>query len=377
MPTSDEGAITSTHVTSFQASIDDLLIGGRSNAPSSVIIATKQVINCIARIDEEVQAYEASGRPEALLTPDERERLHALKAKCNATLSNLTTAARNHATGHGLSPVSLLDAAASHISQTIIELVRLVHMRKAGSPLPPSTGQARGAPSSSSSAGGLTHSTSDSAASTFSLASQNQPFDREPFAASNSSSTGKPAPVAEGRSGFPQRLASLRQPESDRPADIAGAGRVSPAPSSRSRTGTVERSSTRSPDPSAYGAQAGSSRMNGSSSDRSLASTLDARNVRQQQGAPQQQQAAPHQQQDYFSSRGGPPTNARQDRPEYGDEDEQDDAARRPSYDDEGRNEQYDQTQYDGRDEEREEGQQADWTELKVSQLHHSFDGLG
>jgi len=131
MPTSEHGAIVDTHVTSFQSSIDDLLIGGRSNAPSSVIIATKQVINAVARIDEDVQSYEAAGGTSDLKEED-KERLHALKSKCNATLSNLTTAARNHATSHGLSPVSLLDAAASHLSVTIIELVRLLQLRKAG-----------------------------------------------------------------------------------------------------------------------------------------------------------------------------------------------------------------------------------------------------
>ena len=129
MPTSPDGAILDTNVTAFQSSIDDLLIGGRSNAPSSVIIATKQVINAVARIDDDVQSFESRGGIDHF-SEDERDRLNALKSKCNATLSNLTTAARNHATGQGLSPVSLLDAAASHLTVTIIDLVRMVGMRK-------------------------------------------------------------------------------------------------------------------------------------------------------------------------------------------------------------------------------------------------------
>lgn len=56
--------------------------------------------------------------------------LNALKPKINATLSNLMTASKNHATSFGMSPVSLLDAAASHLSATIVDLVRLLKIRR-------------------------------------------------------------------------------------------------------------------------------------------------------------------------------------------------------------------------------------------------------
>jgi len=48
-----------------------------------------------------------------------------------ATLSNLVTASKTHATSSGLSPVSLLDAAASHVSAAITELGRVVLLRRA------------------------------------------------------------------------------------------------------------------------------------------------------------------------------------------------------------------------------------------------------
>ncbi|KAK9899371.1 hypothetical protein P389DRAFT_194371 [Cystobasidium minutum MCA 4210] len=275
MPTSPGGAIMDSHVTRFQSSIDDLLIAGRSDAPSSVIIATKQVINAVARIDEDVQEYESAGMADQL-SPDDRERLHALKSKCNATLSNLTTAARNHATGHGLSPVSLLDAAASHLSNTIIELVRLLLMRKAGTPLL---------------VGSETHSsTMKPSVSSTSISSRlGNPSQQ------SSSST---AQQQQSRN-FPTRLASLKR-EDEAASGYGGAGgsqnaqgssgRSSPA-SFRSRTVTAsDRTHATSPEPqmrndnsfngvnntsnSSFG-DARSAKMNASTSETSLASNFN------------------------------------------------------------------------------------------------------
>jgi hypothetical protein len=57
--------------------------------------------------------------------------LRALRERAEATLSNLVTASKTHATSLGMSPVSLLDAAASHVSATVTEIGRTVCVRKA------------------------------------------------------------------------------------------------------------------------------------------------------------------------------------------------------------------------------------------------------
>ena len=49
--------------------------------------------------------------------------------KLSATANNLITASKNFANSSGLSPVSLLDAAASHLSTAVIEIVHLVKIR--------------------------------------------------------------------------------------------------------------------------------------------------------------------------------------------------------------------------------------------------------
>jgi len=65
------------------------------------------------------------------MSETDKDKLQAIKSKIFATLSNLITAAKNHSNSKGFSPVSLLDAAASHLSATIVELVKLLKIRKA------------------------------------------------------------------------------------------------------------------------------------------------------------------------------------------------------------------------------------------------------
>jgi hypothetical protein len=50
--------------------------------------------------------------------------------RTQATLSNLVTASKTHATSYGLSPVSLLDAALSHVSASVTELAKTLFIRR-------------------------------------------------------------------------------------------------------------------------------------------------------------------------------------------------------------------------------------------------------
>ncbi|EJT96676.1 hypothetical protein DACRYDRAFT_102761 [Dacryopinax primogenitus] len=128
LPTSDTGAIADVHVTAFQSSIDTLLAAGRSSQPTSVLSAMKNVVTAVAAITEDVRAFEA--RPRRDKGPVDDDAVRALKDRASATLNNLVMASKNHGTSYGLSPVSLLDAAASHVSSTIVEMVRLLKIRR-------------------------------------------------------------------------------------------------------------------------------------------------------------------------------------------------------------------------------------------------------
>ncbi|KDN47169.1 hypothetical protein K437DRAFT_267943 [Tilletiaria anomala UBC 951] len=129
IPASDKGAIADVHLTAFQSSIDELLAAARSKTPSNVLLAMKSVVLATTLVTDDVAKSEQSGLAE--LSDDDNEQLQSLKSKASATLNNLMTACRNHASSHGMSPVSLLDAAASHVSTTIVDLVKLLKVRKA------------------------------------------------------------------------------------------------------------------------------------------------------------------------------------------------------------------------------------------------------
>ncbi|KAI0042955.1 hypothetical protein FA95DRAFT_1524753 [Auriscalpium vulgare] len=112
LPISSEGLIPDVHLTAFLAAIDALLSAARAPAPTRVLTPMKSVVNAVTAIVEDVRGAADTARAEA-------------------TLGNLVAAARTHATSAGLAPVSLLDAAASHVSAAITELGRTVRIRRA------------------------------------------------------------------------------------------------------------------------------------------------------------------------------------------------------------------------------------------------------
>lgn len=123
LPVTADGAILDVHLTAFLTAIDSLLSAGRSNAPTRVLTPMKSVVNAVTTILEDVRSHTRRH--------SDPEGLRALEERVEATLSNLVTATKTHATSSGLSPVSLLDAAASHVSAAITELGRVVLLRRA------------------------------------------------------------------------------------------------------------------------------------------------------------------------------------------------------------------------------------------------------
>lgn len=129
LPVSSDGGILDIHITAFLSGIDSLLTAGRSNAPTRVLTPMKSVVNAVTNIIEDVRTFEK--RPARDRSDVDIEALKALRERAEATLSNLVAASKTHATSSGMSPVSLLDAAASHVSSTITEIGRTICIRKA------------------------------------------------------------------------------------------------------------------------------------------------------------------------------------------------------------------------------------------------------
>lgn len=131
LPVARDGGLVDIHVTCFVSSIDSLLTAGRSNAPTRVLQPMKGVINAVTAIIEDVRAFERRPQRDRDRAEVDLEALQALRERLDATLSNLVATAKTHATSAGMAPVSLLDAAASHVSATVTEIGKTVLVRKA------------------------------------------------------------------------------------------------------------------------------------------------------------------------------------------------------------------------------------------------------
>ncbi|KAL4986096.1 hypothetical protein BDW68DRAFT_163928 [Aspergillus falconensis] len=114
----DDGLVKDVHVTKFQISIDELLRIARSDNHQHVMQQIKTVVISVRHILQDVQAKQSDSAGLVKAT-----------RKVSATANNLITASKNFASSSGLSPVSLLDAAASHMSTAVIELIRVVKVR--------------------------------------------------------------------------------------------------------------------------------------------------------------------------------------------------------------------------------------------------------
>ncbi|KAL7270805.1 component of the polarisome [Rhizina undulata] len=116
------GLIKDIHVTKFQIAIDEFLRVARSPNYAQTLVYVKSVIAVARAVTMDIN--------ENAYYEDDRVKL---KSTVSATANNLITAAKNHAVGGGLSPVSLVDAAASHLTASIIELIKIVKIRPTSS----------------------------------------------------------------------------------------------------------------------------------------------------------------------------------------------------------------------------------------------------
>ncbi|KAF9017999.1 hypothetical protein BDZ89DRAFT_1165453 [Hymenopellis radicata] len=129
VPVTADGGVLDIHLTAFMSAIDSLLTAARSNAPTRVLTPMKSVVNSVTSITDDVRNYER--RPQRDRGEVDLDALRSLRDRADATLGNLVAASKTHATSSGMSPVSLLDAAASHVSATITDITKMILVRKA------------------------------------------------------------------------------------------------------------------------------------------------------------------------------------------------------------------------------------------------------
>ena len=132
---SPTGAVADTNLKSFQTSIDELLTTARSAAPSNVLIAMKTVVLSTTLVTDDIAKYESQPENElGALSAQQREDVETLKTSISDALTNLMNACRNHASSQGLAPVSLIDAAATHVAIAVVEVVKLLKLRRVPRP---------------------------------------------------------------------------------------------------------------------------------------------------------------------------------------------------------------------------------------------------
>ncbi|EXJ83296.1 hypothetical protein A1O1_06915 [Capronia coronata CBS 617.96] len=119
-----DGLVKDIHVTRFQMSIDELLRIARSDAPQAVLDHMKTVVLAVRAITSDIDAAAPPDKDEELA-----KRRTKLKSKVSATANNLITASKNFASASGLYPVSLVDAAASHLTTAVVDLLHAVKIR--------------------------------------------------------------------------------------------------------------------------------------------------------------------------------------------------------------------------------------------------------
>ncbi|ESA44030.1 hypothetical protein GE21DRAFT_1152 [Neurospora crassa] len=117
----DSGLVKDLHVTKFQIAIDELLQRARNDNPERVIDSMKAVVVSVRRIAKDI---DENPQNDSILQEKAK-----LKARVSSTANNLITASKNFASSAGISPVSLLDAAASHLVAAVIELLRAAKIR--------------------------------------------------------------------------------------------------------------------------------------------------------------------------------------------------------------------------------------------------------
>ncbi|KOS19136.1 Uncharacterized protein ESCO_000333 [Escovopsis weberi] len=115
------GLVVDVHVTKFQMAVDELLRSAREESPDEVTEAMKSVVVSVRRITRDIDESTPHGNE-----PNQRGKL---RAKVSATANSLITTCKNFASSAGITPVLLVDAAASHLSVAVVDLLRLVKIR--------------------------------------------------------------------------------------------------------------------------------------------------------------------------------------------------------------------------------------------------------
>ncbi|KAK4504561.1 hypothetical protein PRZ48_005477 [Zasmidium cellare] len=130
---SEGGLVRDTDVTRFQLAVDELLRVARQTSTDDMLESVKSVVISVQSITTAVRTEGYPTPSPSPLSPEtnmqQAPNVNKIKARVTGTANSLITATKQHAASHGLSPVALLDAAASNLTAAVVELIKAVHIR--------------------------------------------------------------------------------------------------------------------------------------------------------------------------------------------------------------------------------------------------------
>lgn len=119
------GLVGDVQVTKYQIAIDELLRVARVEQPSSITDCMKSTILCVRRILQGLGDVPCPAGDD----DDSGNPVLILRNRISAHANNLITVSKAFSSSKGMTPVSLLDATASHLSVAIMELIQIVKIR--------------------------------------------------------------------------------------------------------------------------------------------------------------------------------------------------------------------------------------------------------
>jgi len=131
---SQDGLVCDVDITRFQLAVDELLKSARRPGTDAMLESVKQVTICVSAISSTIgtDGYPTpspSPHSPTSAPPSNSPSVAKLKARVTGTANSLITATKQHASASGLSPVALLDAAASNLTASVVELIKAVGVR--------------------------------------------------------------------------------------------------------------------------------------------------------------------------------------------------------------------------------------------------------
>jgi hypothetical protein len=131
---SEGGLIRDTDVTRYQLAVESLLHVARGDSTSEMLTGVKNVVVSVSSLTAAVGTDGYPTPSPSPLGPNDGPQHPApsvakIKARVTGTANSLITATKQHAAAHGLSPVVLLDAAASNLTAAVVQLIKAVRIR--------------------------------------------------------------------------------------------------------------------------------------------------------------------------------------------------------------------------------------------------------